>query len=152
MPTDQISTEYVVKSIEPTRLIAVTARLDSDQLSDTIGPMFDRVATALRHEPGALDTPIATYVESEKGTDVVVGYSNPGPPPAGTLVVDLPEVTAVCGFHFGPMTGIRTAWHNLHSWALENGYTFAGPCRELYVRAVTDDQSDWITELQQPIA
>ena len=26
-----------------------------------------------------------------------------------------------------------------------------GPCRELYVRAVSEDQSDWVTELQQPV-
>ena len=28
---------------------------------------------------------------------------------------------------------------------------YAGPCREVYVRAIPPDQSDWVTELQQPV-
>ena len=32
-----------------------------------------------------------------------------------------------------------------------SGAVVAGPCRELYVRAEGEDQSDWVTELQQPI-
>lgn len=146
MPTD-----YVVKTIPATRLVAVIATLAPDRLAEHIGPMFDRVAAALQHGRGALETPIATYAESEAGMDVVVGYGNPGPAPEGTTLVELPEITAVCGVHLGPMTGIHASWQDLHRWVIDNGYTFAGPCRELYVRAETDDQSDWVTELQQPV-
>jgi DNA-binding transcriptional MerR regulator len=146
-----MSADYVVKSIDARRLIAVTAILDPEHLADHIGPMFDEVASALNHARGALDVPIATYAETEAGTDVVVGYSNPGPPPAGTEIVELPEVTAVCGVHLGPMAGINASWQNLHRWIIDNGYTFAGPCRELYIRAVSEDQADWVTELQQPV-
>jgi effector-binding domain-containing protein len=146
-----VPADYVVKTIAPTQLIAVTAILDPDRIADHIGPMFDEVAEALDHARGALDVPIATYAETEAGMDVVVGYSNPGPPPAGTEIVELPEVTAVCGVHLGPMVGIHSSCQSLHRWVIDNGYTFAGPCRELYVRALSDDQADWVTELQQPI-
>jgi hypothetical protein len=37
-------------------------------------------------------------------------------------------------------------------WVLNNGYTFAGPCREFYVRAESEEQGDWVIELQQPVA
>ena len=85
MPAD-----YIVKTIPATRLVAVTATLAPDQLAEHIGPMFDHVAAAFQHGCGALETPIATYAESEAGMDVV-GYGNPGPAPEGTAIVDLPR-------------------------------------------------------------
>lgn len=64
----------------------------------------------------------------------------------------LPAVErAVCGIHLGPMSGIRDTWHALRAEMLARGFVPSGPCRELYVRAVSDDQSDWVTELQQPV-
>lgn len=147
-----MSADYVVKTIPAVRLVAHTATLDPDRLGEHIEPMFDAVAAALQHACGSLSTPIATYAETEAGMTVVVGYANPGPAPGGTELVDLPEATAVCGVHLGPMTGIQASWQELHRWIVDNGYTFAGPCRELYVRAESEDQADWVTELQQPVA
>lgn len=148
---DSMSADYVVKTIPALRLVASTATLEPDRLGEHIGPMFDTVAAALQHARGTLDTPIAAYAETEAGMDVVVGYENPGPPPDGTQIIDLPKVEAVCGVHLGAMTGIQASWQDLHRWVIENGDTFAGPCRELYVRAERDDQTDWVTELQQPV-
>ena len=147
-----VSPDYVVKTVPAVRLVALTATLDPDRMSEHIEPMFDAVAAALRQICGSLSTPIATYAETEAGMDVVVGYAYPAPPPDGTEVVQLPETTAVCGVHLGPMTGIQASWQSLHHWVIDNGYTFAGPCRELYVRAESADQADWVTELQQPIS
>jgi len=39
----------------------------------------------------------------------------------------------------------------MHRWVVENNYAYAGPCRELYVRAESEDQQDWVTELHQPV-
>ncbi len=39
----------------------------------------------------------------------------------------------------------------MHRWAVENGYEYDGPCRELYLRAESEVQHDWVTELQQPV-
>lgn len=147
-----VSPDYVVKTIPSLRLAARTATLDSDRLGEHIEPMFDAVATALRDACGSLATPVAAYAETEAGMDVVVGYAYPGPPPEGTEAVDLPESIAVCGVHLGPMRDIQESWQQLHRWVIDNGYTFAGPSRELYVRAESDDQADWVTELQQPVA
>ena len=143
--------DYVLKTVPALRLAALTATVDPDSVSETVEPMFVRVGAALEHERGALDTPVATYAETENGTAIVVGYAHCGPVPAGLETVELPASRAVCGVHLGPMTTIQASWQALHRWVVDNGYGFAGPCRELYVRARSEDQSDWVTELQQPV-
>jgi DNA-binding transcriptional MerR regulator len=148
---DSMSTDYVVKSLPGIRLVARRATLQLDTLGEHIGPMFDAVAATIGHIPGALATPMATYSVHEGGMDVVVGYAYAGEAPPGTEAVELAPGEAVCGVHLGPMAGIGESWQALHRWIVDNGYGFAGPCRELYVRAVGEDQSDWVTELQQPI-
>lgn len=148
---DTVSPDYVVKLVPAVRLVARTATVPAERLGEHIAPMFEAVAAPLRHICGSLSTPIATYAETEDGTDVVVGYAYEGPPPEGTQLVDLPEATAVCGVHLGAMARVQESRQGLHRWVTDNDYTFAGPCRELYVRAETEDQSDWVTELQQPI-
>ena len=148
---DTMSPDYVVKSVPAVRLAARTATVDHDSVGEHIEPMFEAVGAALRHICGSLSTPIATYAETEAGMDIVVGYAYSGPPPEGTEVVELSEASAVCGVHLGPMTRIQESWQDLHRWVVNNGYTFAGPCREFYVRAESDDQLDWVVELQQPV-
>lgn len=146
-----LSSDYVVKTVPAVRLVARTATIDPGALSGRIGPMFDAVAAGLSHIQGSLATPIATYAEAEAGMEVVVGYVYAGEPPEGAEVVDLPEAQAVCGVHLGSMSHISESWQALHQWVVENGYSYAGPCRELYVRAEAEDQADWVTELQQPV-
>lgn len=148
MPTD-----YVIKSQPALRLIARTATLDPDRMGEHIGPMFDAVADAIAHAPGALETPVATYALTDDGMDVVVGYATSlSQAPQGTELIDLPAVQAVCGVHLGPMTTIHESWQEMHRWIVDNGYEPAGSCRELYVRAEAEDQADWVTELQQPVS
>jgi hypothetical protein len=50
------------------------------------------------------------------------------------------------------MDRIAVSWQQIHTEIIARGFAPSGPCRELYVRAVSDDQSDWVTELQQPVA
>ena len=147
----EMSGDYVVKPVPAVRLAAVNEVLDPSRLSQRIGPMFDQVRAELDGVHASLAVPIATYAEVEAGMDVVVGYAYAGEALAGLEVVDLPAATAVCGVHLGPMSRIRESWQAMHRWAVDNDYEYAGPCRELYVQAVSDDQEDWVTELQQPI-
>ncbi len=144
--------DHVVKPVPALRLAALTDSLDPAELGQHIGPMFDRVAARLNQVHASLATPIATYAETEAGMDVVVGYAYPGSPLPGLETVELPAAaTAVCGVHLGPMTTISESWMALHRWLVDHDYDYAGPCRELYVRAESDDQLDWVTELQQPV-
>jgi effector-binding domain-containing protein len=85
--------------------------------------------------------------------EVIAGYSYSGPAADGIEIIELPaEEDAVCGVHLGSMERIAESWHAIHTEVVARGLVHAGPCRELYVRAVGDDQSDWVTELQQPVA
>lgn len=148
---DTMSADYVVKSLPAVRLVARTATLDPERLADHIGPMFRAVEQGLERAGGTFGSSIATYAETDAGMDVAVGFAYAGAAPDGAEVVDLPAVVAVCGVHLGPMSSIGESWQAMHRWIVDNGHSFAGPCRELYVRAEGEDQSDWVTELQQPI-
>ncbi|MDQ2709490.1 MAG: MerR family transcriptional regulator [Actinomycetota bacterium] len=149
--TENMPADYVVKPVPAVRLAALTDTLDSAELAQHIGPMFDRVQVELDRVHASLATAIATYSEAENGMDVVVGYAYAGAPLPGLGVVDLPAATAVCGVHLGPMDRISESWQAMHHWLVDNGYVHSGPCRELYVRAESEDQQDWVTELQQPV-
>ena len=146
------SAEFIEKSLPAVRLAARTAIVPFDEIGLHVGPMFDAVEAALPDECGLLDTPLAEYRATEDGMHLTIGYAYGGDRVDGVELVELPAVaSAVCGIHLGPMSGISDTWHALHAEMLARGFVPSGPCRELYVRAVSDDQSDWVTELQQPV-
>ncbi|MDA4890349.1 MerR family transcriptional regulator [Streptomyces sp. MS2A] len=144
--------EIVEKPLPAVRLAARTALVaEGVEMADVVGPGFDAVAAVIR-SGGSLTTPIAQYEPVEEGMRVVTGYAYSGPEQDGVEIVTLPAVTtAICGVHLGPMDKIGTSWQSLHEEILARGFVPEGPCRELYVRAVSDVQRDWVTELQQPV-
>lgn len=147
------SAEFIEKSLPAVRLAARTATVPVTDIGMHVGPMFDEVEAALPDTCGLLETPIAEYRHTDDGMHLTIGYAYGGEPVEGIDLIDLPAVErAVCGIHLGPMSGISDTWHALHAEMLARGYVPSGPCRELYVRAVGDDQTDWVTELQQPVA
>jgi DNA-binding transcriptional MerR regulator len=145
--------EIVQKALPAVRLAARRHLVvDGVEMADVVGPTFDAVAAVIGAQKGALDTPIAEYAAREDGTEVIVGYVFSGTARDGVEIVDLPAVeTAVCGIHLGPMERIGESWQSVHAQILDRGFVPSGPCRELYVRAESDDESDWVTELQQPV-
>lgn len=145
--------EIIEKPLPAVRLAARRAVVDDQpDVARFVGPAFDAVAAIIGDECGALTTPIAQYDSTEGGLQIVVGYLYSGPPRDGIEIVELPAVdAAICGIHLGSMGRINESWQAIHTEIFARGLTHAGPCRELYVRAVSDDQSDWVTELQQPV-
>lgn len=146
--------EIVQKPLPALRLAARTAVVaEQPEVEGVIGGMFDGVAAVIGDECGSLATPIAQYEPVEEGTRVTAGYAYDGRAREGFDFVDLPAAeNAVCGIHLGPMSRIAQSWQALHDEVLARGFVPAGPCRELYVRAESDDQRDWVTELQQPVS
>lgn len=146
--------EIVQKPLPAVRLAAIrTVVAEQPAVAEVVGPSFDAVAEVIGDECGALTTPIAQYRTLPDGMEVVAGYSYFGPAADGIEIIELPaEEDAVCGVHLGSMERIAESWHAIHTEVVARGLVHAGPCRELYVRAVGDDQSDWVTELQQPVA
>lgn len=148
--------EIVTKDLPAVRLAARTTTVsDLAEIGGVVGPAFAEIGAILTaaHGPGSLTTPIATYEMGEDGVTVVVGYAYDGPPLDGFDVVDLPAVPdAACTVHLGPMAGIGTSWQALHTEMTARGWAPSAAGRELYVRAEREDQSDWVTELQQPVS
>lgn len=66
----------------------------------------------------------------------------------------MPAATAVSVLHKGAYAGLRNAYAFVFKWIEENGYTVAGNPRESYIDGVwnKDDEADWLTELQVPVA
>jgi DNA-binding transcriptional MerR regulator len=66
-------------------------------------------------------------------------------------VVDLPAVAAAATLvHHGPMAESDPSFQALGRWIGDNGYRSTS-YRELYLSCPGPDQSDWVTELQEPV-
>ena len=52
----------------------------------------------------------------------------------------------------GRLAGIDASWHAVFTESTARGYGPSAPCREVYLRDETEDQLDWVTELQLPVA
>jgi len=145
--------EIVEKSLPAVRLAARRVIVeDQPEVARVVGPAFDAVSEIIGDECGSLTTPIAQYETIDDGMQVIAGYAYNGPVRDGFEIVDLPAAeAAVCGIHLGSMDHIAESWQAIHAEIFARGLVHSGPCRELYVRAVSEDQSDWVTELQQPV-
>ncbi|MGO2746599.1 MerR family transcriptional regulator [Microbacterium sp.] len=145
--------EIIDKPLPAVRLAARRAVVATQpEIAGVVGPAFDAIAEIVGDQRGALETPIAQYDHGEDGVSITIGYAYSGPARDGFEIVELPaEDAAVCGIHLGSMEGIAGSWQAIHAEILARGFVPSGPCRELYVRAESDDQADWVTELQQPV-
>lgn len=148
-----VSMEIVQKSLPPLRLAAHETRVGArHEIAGFVGPAFDSIAEVIGTTCGTLETPVVQYANDEDGIAVTVGYAYRGPENPSFDIIELPAFeTAFCGIHLGSMEGIASSWQALHAELVARGFEPSGPCRELYVRAESSDQADWVTELQQPV-
>jgi DNA-binding transcriptional MerR regulator len=149
MPT----TEIIQKSLPAVRLASRSATVrEQPEIAGVVGPMFDEIAAIIGDTCGALDVAIAHYDFDESGIRVTAGYGYSGEEADGFEIIDLPAVQdALVGVHLGGMDRIHESWQAVHTEILARGFVPDGPCRENYIRAESDDQADWVTELQQPV-
>lgn len=136
------------------RLASLTETVASQpEVAAVVGPLFDRVADALRDAGAMPGLPIAEYDMNKHGVRITVGFVYDGPAVDGVVIVELPAVeSAFTTTHLGTMSTIDDSWSALNTAIAEGGATAVGACREVYLRSESEDQADWITELQQPIA
>lgn len=146
--------EIVKKSLPLVRLAAHRATVTEQvEVAGVVGPALQRIAGLITETGGVPQTPIAQYDMSEAGLSIVVGFEYGGDPLDGCEITELPGVSdAFCGVHLGSMDTIAQSWQSVHSELIARGFEPSGPCRELYVRSESEDQADWVTELQQPVA
>lgn len=143
--------EIIHKPLPAVRLAAGRFTVaEQPEIAGRIGPLFDRIAQSIQGE--SLATPIAQYNGTEDGVEVIAGYATSTQSLADVEIIELPAVPeAICGVHLGAMDTIHESWQAVHEEVLARGLVPTGPCREVYVRSVSDDQADWVTELQQPV-
>jgi hypothetical protein len=123
------------------------------EVAGVVGPLFDSVADVLVAAGADLSIPIAQYEMSEDGVRILAGFVYDGPALDGIDLVELPAApVALSGTHLGAMSTIDQSWSAVFHEIESRGLRAEGPCRELYVRAESEDQADWITELQQPVS
>lgn len=135
------------------RLASLTESVASQpEVAAVVGPLFDRVADALSDAGATPGLPVAEYDMDRHGVRITVGFVYDGPAVDGLVVVELPAVeSAFTATHLGTMATIDDSWQALNEAISDGGATAVGACREVYLRSESEDQADWITELQQPV-
>ena len=143
--------EIIHKPLPAVRLAAGRFTVaEQPEIGGRVGPLFDRIAQTIQGQ--SLATPIAQYNGTEDGVEVIAGYATSAQSLADVEIIELPAVPeAICGVHLGAMDTIHESWQAVHEEVLARGLVPTGPCREVYVRAMSEDQADWVTELQQPV-
>ena len=121
---------------------------------DVVLPALESALTAAGRE--LVEPGVFWYEASETSEDltVFVSYTAESEPVAGDgyEVITLPAIDdAAVLTHHGEMARIGDSWMTLLDAVAAEGYQVVGPCREVYLQA-EGPQSEWVTELQVPIA
>lgn len=141
------------KPLPYVRLATLTQKVATQpEVAGVVGPLFDRVADVLLASGATPGLPVAEYDMDKHGVRITVGFTYDGPAIDGVVIVELPAVeSAFTATHLGPMATIDASWSAVNDAITEQGAEAVGPCREVYLQSESEDQADWITELQQPI-
>lgn len=149
-----MSAEQITEKPLPyVRLAALTQTVATQpEVAGVVGPLFDQVADAIVASGGEPGLPIAEYDMNKHGVRITVGFTYDGPAVDGLVIVELPAVeSAFTATHLGAMSTLDDSWHAVHQAIAAQGATAQGACREVYLESESDDQADWVTELQQPV-
>lgn len=150
--------DIVIKELPATRFVELSSTAASFTPED-IGPVIQPLCAELgRRLPGATAVKpagrLTCYYEAA-GEEVAVHAAVPAAVEQGDLngltVVDLPATRAATIVHRGRIDDVLPAWQAVAHWIDDNGHRSSGPARELYLDC-PDDPTQWVTELQEPIA
>lgn len=144
--------EIVIKSLPPMRLATLTATAESFEPQDigpVIGPLFASLCDLVTNPVGP---GVARYEENDEGKIVVHAGLPVAEDVHGVQMVDLPAVArAATIVHHGSMDDVLPSAQALARWIDANGYRALELPRELSLDC-PEDLSQWVTELQTPIA
>ncbi|HEV7192820.1 MAG TPA: MerR family transcriptional regulator [Jatrophihabitantaceae bacterium] len=157
MPTEEI----VVKKLDTVRVAELqdtAASFTPEDIAPVIRPLCADLGERLHAASFTPAGHLLAYYEQRGGRDdeVVIHAAIPiagaTDDTQGTTVVDLPAVArAATIVHRGSMNTVLSTVDALVRWIDAHGYEAVGYARELYLEC-PDDESRWVTEIQQPIA
>lgn len=149
--------DIVIKEIEPIRVATLRDIIPSYseqghlwvELSEHIGKHGARIVPAcmvIYHD--------TCFKEEAVDAEVVEPIEGELPETDRIKVKYLEGVREMaCVVHKGPYNSLNLAYGAISKWIEENNYQIAGPQRELYIKGewVTQDQNEFITEIQFPV-
>jgi DNA-binding transcriptional MerR regulator len=168
-PEQRVRYDTVLREIPPQWVASLRCVIDAD---DAITRMFEELEEFLaRHRARAAYSPLTIYHDAEssdEGQDVetAVPVNRPLPATERIAIYELPRVPlAACVVYEGSYARGAEALYALSAWIEHNGYSIAGPMREVYLRFgandpdklrlppafLTEDRQQYVTEIQLPV-
>jgi DNA-binding transcriptional MerR regulator len=151
------ASDVQIKKIPPVRVAELTTiapDFEPESIGPAVGPLFSDLAGRI-NAAGVAVTGAALAYYDETPDGILVHAAIPVTAEPGGYdfaVLDLPGIEqAATIVHHGPMNEVMPTGQALARWIDENGYRPLGLLREVYLE-VTDDQENWVTELQAPVA
>ena len=157
---DTITVNY--ESVPAVRVATLTRRapgFGNQNIGPVVGPMFPEAQALLDSAGVGIRGAIALYTSDDSGDGsgaiVTAGFviDDDGAEVPGLDVHVLPAVPeAAITTHRGPMDGIDRSWMALMDAVRARGDVPSDAAREVYLTPGDRPQSEWVTELVQPIA
>lgn len=155
--------EVVLKKVAPQLVASVSGVIPGyDESGPVFDRLFDEVYDHVCRDQGVrqVGQGIALYHDHEDGSnrDIQVEALAPLYAPlkgsARVQVYELPGVETMASVvHQGAFASLGLAYRAMMNWIERNGYTIAGPCREIYLQYERDgDPDQYVTEIQYPVA
>ena len=156
-----LATDVVFQAV-PARRVATIIRsaagYGSRNIGPVVGPMFPEVEALLAARGVAPGAAVAVYDSDESGdgsTVLVTAGFEVGPDVVavpGLHMHDLPALEwAAIAVHHGPVDTIDRTWHALMEAVRAGGFVFSDAPREIYLTPGDRPQSEWVTQLVQPV-
>ena len=150
------------ESVPAVRVATLTRRapaFGNEAIGPVVGPMFPEAQALLDSAGVGIRAAIALYTSDDSGDGsgavVTAGFviEDGRAEVPGLDVHVLPAVPeAAITTHRGPVAGIDGSWMALSDAVRAQGYVPSDAAREVYLTPGDRPQSEWVTELVQPVA
>lgn len=155
--------EIVIKRVEPILAASIRKSFPSSKFDEELEMMWSSVNEYIDSNGGKRTIPCMMlyhigWEEMDETKILEVEVVEPITKLfSGNVLVSVYELPAVekmvCIVHKGPFSTIYKTNEVLFDWISKNGYEKNGPMREIYHKGdwATEDQNEYITEIQVPI-
>lgn len=151
-----------IKKVEPILVASIREEFKEESFDIFCERLWNEVNEYINRSAAKRTIPCMTlyhaglYVNTNSTIDMEVAepITKLIPENATVKVHELPAVEKMaCVVHKGPFSTIGETSRALFEWIAENRYSVIGPVREIYHKGdwVTEDTSEYVTELQVPI-